>query len=410
MLREPRSRGFRRRDNGRVKDWWDKASIVSSFVSSVVLVIVGLLISYSIQQAQLRSSRENTKAQIESASVLARDQQRLQQGQLTGQLLQYLVSKEPAQRGIAIIALRSSVPQTTYDSVVELLAAADGDDSVRKLAIKQLASSTSPTVAGVLGAIANDSTRSQGERLLAADASVELSLRNTAASSATSDSTLILAATGANDYAFVTRSANGEFHGAFTLALLYALHGAADINRDGLMSASEVRSYVANKLRREVPFQTPVAIESGVDDIVLMPLKYKAVHGVFVGTFPQVKGERAWPPLPEAIADARAMSDLFRVQAAQANVQVLLGKEATEAKFLEALRRAAREASERDLFVLYFAGHSAVVKAGGVRWLFADSGDSGGVSTADINKELRIMRARHKVLFVDSSHAAAIAQ
>ena len=46
------------------KDAWDKAQIVSGFISSVVIAGVGILINMSIQQAQITASEANTKAQI----------------------------------------------------------------------------------------------------------------------------------------------------------------------------------------------------------------------------------------------------------------------------------------------------------------------------------------------------------
>ena len=49
------------------KDAWDKAAIISSFVSSVVLAGVGLMINASIQEAQRISADQNARAQVEVA-------------------------------------------------------------------------------------------------------------------------------------------------------------------------------------------------------------------------------------------------------------------------------------------------------------------------------------------------------
>ncbi len=47
------------------KDIWDKAQIISGFVASVVIATVGLEINWSIQRAQIKSSEDSVKAQIE---------------------------------------------------------------------------------------------------------------------------------------------------------------------------------------------------------------------------------------------------------------------------------------------------------------------------------------------------------
>jgi len=50
------------------RDWWDKAHIISGFLSSVVIAIVGIYITYSIQQAQISSSAAQAEAQKAQAT------------------------------------------------------------------------------------------------------------------------------------------------------------------------------------------------------------------------------------------------------------------------------------------------------------------------------------------------------
>src|SRR5207248_3770199 len=119
--------------------------------------------STTIQRAQIDASSANTKAQIAAATAKAVDEKRLQEGQLTAQLVQHLVSKEPTRRQLAIVALRTSIPRATFDSIIEVLARTDASGDVRKLAIKELASSSSPTAPATLNTIITDSTRSKPE-------------------------------------------------------------------------------------------------------------------------------------------------------------------------------------------------------------------------------------------------------
>jgi Caspase domain len=394
------------------KDWWDKASIVSSFVSSVVLAVVGLLISYSIQQAQMRSSTENNRAQIAAAEARARENQRLQESQITAQLLQHLVSKNPVQREIAIVALRTAVPRPTYDRVIEILAATDESEAVRKAAIGALGGSSSLTAATTLDSIVRDPKRRLPERQLALKATMEIGVRNVVAGTNSPGATVFaLAATGANDVAWSTINEQGRIHGAFTSSLLDALGGDADADGNGVITASEVGQFVSTDVERRNPYQVPVTLRFGLDEIVVSDKggrspRYRASHGVFVGTFPR---SGSYPPLPDAVADASAVSAALR-KIADMNLNVLLAEAATEEAVLKALHQAAAAVGDRDLFVFYFAGHATLGPDGAVRWLMGDSRDTGGLTSREINMALSRIRARHILVIVDSCYAAAIGE
>ena len=60
------------------KDPWDKAQIISGFVSSVVIAAVGLTVNYSIQQTQITSSEQNAEVQASMTEQIAEGQKRLQ--------------------------------------------------------------------------------------------------------------------------------------------------------------------------------------------------------------------------------------------------------------------------------------------------------------------------------------------
>src|SRR5262249_43745396 len=88
------------------KDAWDKAQIVSGFISSVVLAGVGVMINISIQRAQIAASEANANAQIEAAKNLniaqltvaernAELQRHLQESTLASQLTEHLSGNDP---------------------------------------------------------------------------------------------------------------------------------------------------------------------------------------------------------------------------------------------------------------------------------------------------------------------------
>ena len=137
---------------------------MSKFLASVVIAAIGIIITVAIHQAQLAASKSNSESQIQAENVRAEAQRRLQQGQVTGQLLQHLTSEHELERTVAIVALRNSVTATIYDEVVLALAQDDESEKVRNTAIAHLAASNDPGVAAALSQIAQDEGRSDPER------------------------------------------------------------------------------------------------------------------------------------------------------------------------------------------------------------------------------------------------------
>ena len=152
------------------KDFWDKAAVVSGFLSSVVIAIVGLVVTYSLQHAQQASAQALANAQLELGRINAERDRKLQESRFTADLLTHLLSTDSAHRQIAIIALRETVSAKVSDSVLAVLAQRDSDSSVRATAIQQLGSSSDRAVAQKLTAIAADPGRSNTERTLARQA------------------------------------------------------------------------------------------------------------------------------------------------------------------------------------------------------------------------------------------------
>src|SRR5215467_9509357 len=69
------------------KDSWDKAAVVISALSSLVVASAALLINSSLQQGQLQNAARVSEAQI-----------RTQNAKSTADLIQYLLSGDPARQ------------------------------------------------------------------------------------------------------------------------------------------------------------------------------------------------------------------------------------------------------------------------------------------------------------------------
>jgi hypothetical protein len=392
-----------------IRDWWDKASIISGFVSSVVIALIGILISYSIQRAQLISAEKNSEAQIAIARLTAEDDKRLQEGQLTAQLVQHLVGKDPAQREIAIVALRNSVPADVCEKITAILARQDADSNVRAQAITQLGQASSAVVTRTLAAIAHDQSRPAAERALAAESSLKVAARQAATPTSPVEATFLLASTAANGIA-LDRS-------PFTTSIIRGMQGDADTNQDGVVAGTELGQYVFRRMvvsggRLQSETQQPVWTTRGPGDIAVGPLaslksRYRRVLAIVVGstsnpTMPRLRGT-----LNDVVAFASALND----SGLDSSITTTLLKDrgATKAAVVSAFANAARQGKPDDLFIFYFGGYAAPSPDGNVKWFLAD-GPTEALTVADINGLLDRIPARHKAVFVDSCNAGALAR
>ena len=214
------------------KDAWDKAAIVSSLFSSVVIAAIGLLVTSSIQKTQIASTKVVADAQIQLAKESAVRENKLQESKLTADLLTHLLSDDAAHRQIAMIALRETVSSGLADSVLAVLAQRDSDKSVRAAAINQLRSSSDRTVAHTLGVIAQDQTLTSSERSLASE------VGTTVAYNALVDKNTFLA------LALDGKSRFGGGTNSLTSTLTDIIAGKADVNHDGKTTVSELGSYL----------------------------------------------------------------------------------------------------------------------------------------------------------------------
>jgi hypothetical protein len=385
------------------RDWWDKAAIISGFVSSVVIALIGILISYSIQHAQLIASQKSSDAQITIAKLKANDDRRLQEGQLTAQFVQHLVSKEPVEREIAVVALRASIPSEVFEPIVVIIARSDSSIDVRARAIEQLSRSSSPTAAATLAQIAYDSARPSAERNLAASSTLQVGVRQAVARTSAASSTFVLASANANGLALdVGRSG----YSPFAEAVLRGLGGAADDNGDRLVSGSELGRYVATTVPLETRrMQQPIWLTKGIGDIVLGPplllqTRSKNMAAIVIG----VADVPSYPRLVAPDKDIHSVAALFRQ--AGASTTVLLNKDATKSALRAEISRVA-QTQPYDLFVFYYTGFGTLSKDGVVRWIL---GGSETLSATEINEMIDQVSAKNKAVFVDSNYAGAVAK
>jgi HEAT repeats len=162
-------------------DWWQRATVISGFLSSVVIAGVGIIISFTVQKAQLTSSKAAADAQIEVARLKNENDSREEENKLAADLIQHLLSENSNHRILAIQILRHSVPAEEYVELVGTVAAADKDSSVRQAAIVQLGKmKTGPNealfqeVTDTLRQISTDKTVTSAERELAAESETNL--------------------------------------------------------------------------------------------------------------------------------------------------------------------------------------------------------------------------------------------
>src|SRR5205814_4932105 len=79
-------------------DWWQRASTIASILSSIVIVGIGILVTWSIQSSQLAI----TKAQFDAMTIKNEDDRRGQESKLASDLFPQLLSDNPKHRELAI--------------------------------------------------------------------------------------------------------------------------------------------------------------------------------------------------------------------------------------------------------------------------------------------------------------------
>jgi hypothetical protein len=389
---------------GKGPDLWTKADTIAKFLSSVVIAVIGLLITSSIQRtqiattkaiadAQMAASKAISAAQLDAARAKAEDDKRLHEGELAVQLMTHLISKEDMQRQIAVIALRRAVAAETYDQVVAVLAQNDPSSKVREAAITQLAKSPRPQVASTLSAIALNEKRPASERDAAGRAAGRVAFTMSAGTTKH-----VFGASQLADSVYEVAALQG---GVFTYFLLRGLRGDADPSARGAVTARELSSFLArevpaytlaNSSARQVPFYLGV----GPDDPILAGVR--PTYAVVVG----ISKYRDLPSLQYPATDARKIAQFLVEKGAK--VIELFDAEATRERVLRAVLDVARSAPENADLIFYYGGHSYVDPNLGAVWPAYDSaGTDSSLIVTDIMRRLDAAKVHARFVFVDAA-------
>jgi hypothetical protein len=151
-------------------DWWQRAPVILTFLSSVVLAAVGIAITSSIQKTQIAATTANTHAQLELERARNHADKNIQETKLASDLMQHILKGDNRHRVFALELLRQSMPAESYTNLLVAIAKADSDPTFRKSAIKELGGATDKQTALALKHIVADPSRSTEERGLAAAA------------------------------------------------------------------------------------------------------------------------------------------------------------------------------------------------------------------------------------------------
>jgi hypothetical protein len=380
------------------KDHWDKAAIVSSFLSSVVIAVIGIWINFSIQESQIRTSSANAKAQVEVADKntaaqiqlaerTAENQRRIQEGSLTGQLVDHLTSDNPLKRRIAIVALRGAVPGEMYQNVISMVVSADPNEQVRETALQQAGTIRDPgaDLSRAVALTVTDESKPASERALAAQSAGSLAI-----TAAAPRNTFIIAATSPKEAA--------SDNGIFARTLIQGLAGLSDANHDGLITAPEIGYFITN----QIPIMTsgmqhPIFMATGFgkDDVLFgQNTNYHQKLALLIGNASAGNNQHVLAGVARDISHVREFLQ-------QQGVAVTHLQDISAAQAIEQFQRFSKIIKENDLFMLYFAGHSDIDRSTGVpAWIFADGSK---LSAAEVNLFLRGLAARVSVLFADTS-------
>jgi hypothetical protein len=223
-------------------EWWTKLDISSKLISGLVGLVVasiGILFAWYGSQSQILNSQSIAQSQIEAQKIQAENDEKLEEGRLTAQLLEYLTGKDPKQREIAIKTLEKTVPPDVYQGVIEVLAKSDPDENVRKAAIEQLGKTNSFRVDEALLNLDSDKKLTQAESKVA-----HQSVQRAAIGTVLTSDTYVFAA---SDGVAIEKYGNG----LFTHFLLKGLNGEADVNSDDSITANELMRFLSSEMSKE---------------------------------------------------------------------------------------------------------------------------------------------------------------
>lgn len=341
------SRAAETRPDPKKKDTWDKAAVVASILSSVVLASLALFLNSTIQKTQIQIQ----KTQLDESRRNALLAERSQNAKATTDLIQYLLSGDAPKQRIALIALRRAVQDddVLVVDIVSVVASTSIDQSVFEEATETLKASRDPRVAHLLAQIAAQELKNNNtiRTVVAYQASQQVGVQAAAEAAGTT----IIYGSPPGGVVFESPEVGG---GVFTQSLISTLsspqgpvEGGA-LNLD-VLSDSLNRKITSTNLNQPLPF----VLSSGTTHFPIWAPATTQVKLLAVGVSKYAAS--ALPSLQFPTRDANTFAQLFRSHGA--SVSILADQEATKSAILQGIDSFANENNKGGTFVLYFSGH-----------------------------------------------------
>jgi hypothetical protein len=399
----------------KIKDGWDKAQIVSGFISTVVIAAVGILINSSIQNAQIASSEANTKAQVDVSERnnkaqlalterTADIQRHLQEGTLTGQLVEHLAGGSPLKKQLAIVVLRRAIPPEMYQDVITILVKSDTDPEVRKTALEQARTlrDIAPGVAQAIANAATDSARSAEERQLATKVIRQAGLVSTAP-----DTTALLYAALESDISYERSDSGG---GIFTYYLMKGLAGQASRSKDGNVRLRDLNSFVSKGVAEYTQnVQNPGYFSPPdiADRVIVGPnANFSKTIAIAIGNS---EYKSTISPKLFGTVDAQAFAAFWKAQGTvRQTVTTNVALNATRTQILDALQSSLVEADSDTLLMFYYSGQALTERDGAKSWLLPvdvdlDRLDETAINTTQLKQLFSKSQSRTVILFFEAT-------
>jgi hypothetical protein len=352
----------RRAANTSSRDTWDKASVLSGFVSSVVIAAVGLAISYAIHQGQVHSTEEIANRTLSAENERQTKALEMERVQLTNQVLDAAASSSDARRALSVQLMFDVLPRLQFERLALIVARTDSSPEVRQHALRLLEQASGPDTLRELRQLANDRERNTTERMLASFSAQSIAVR-----AGLGPATFVFAASALDGAAF-----EDEEGGVFTRAALEAFRGNGDYSGDNTLDASELSEFVRHEVTRQFAIQRPISVFTGPANSIVDPesMTFRRVKAVVVGVSKYKTGTLF--PLPGARKDAERVAAYLR-EAARDRLMIteLYDEVATSREILQAIQKLGDNSDASTLLLVFFAGHG-VESEGEPAWVAFD--------------------------------------
>ena len=175
------------------------------------------------------------------------------------------------------------------------------------------------------------------------------------------------------------------------------------VDEYGQKTTKNIRLVYVDRIAGVQPPQLPPAPPTRA-----MPRDYGRYHAVIIGN----ASYDTLQPLKTPGRDAKAVYDMLTREYGFNVANVRLLRDATRSKIIQTLYEFRQKLSEKDNFLLYYAGHGILDSdADRGYWLPVDAAQDAPdtwLSTADVTDALRAMKAKHVLVVADSCYSGAM--